>query len=430
MEKKYRLCIDLGSSSARIMIVYKLNNKYSYIEYARVPNPQVNLNGELRWDILNLFNKLKIYIDNAIAEYPIYSIGICSWGVDYCVLKSDNTLLDLPYSYRDKSAIAAYDTLNKIVNEKQLYKESGVIPNPINTIYQLYRDKLTNRYKEHRGLKILMIADMLAYTLTGRIATEITNASTTSLLQLDANAWNYKLIETIGIDTTLFPELISQGQAYGLYKNIPVIAVCTHDTASAVLSMGNTDDDTAILSGGSWLLIGKVTDKAECQELAYSGEYTNERGFNNSNMFLNNINGLFIIQRLVAENNLNYIDIDNNIKSAKSLGILEPNELMSPHNMKDSILKMLNLEDADIYSIIKTVYDSLAEKINKSINLINKIFNIKIKKIIMTGGAMRAEYLINRIKTLTSTEIISSYDEGAVIGNAIAQECADNLINI
>ena len=350
--------------------------------------------------------------------------------MDYCVLKSDNTLLDLPYSYRDKSAIAAYDTLNKIVNEKQLYKESGVIPNPINTIYQLYRDKLTNRYKEHRGLKILMIADMLAYTLTGRIATEITNASTTSLLQLDANAWNYKLIETIGIDTTLFPELISQGQAYGLYKNIPVIAVCTHDTASAVLSMGNTDDDTAILSGGSWLLIGKVTDKAECQELAYSGEYTNERGFNNSNMFLNNINGLFIIQRLVAENNLNYIDIDNNIKSAKSLGILEPNELMSPHNMKDSILKMLNLEDADIYSIIKTVYDSLAEKINKSINLINKIFNIKIKKIIMTGGAMRAEYLINRIKTLTSTEIISSYDEGAVIGNAIAQECADNLINI
>lgn len=410
------LSVDMGSSNIRIMLVnYK--ERYTYKELARIPHTPILINNEYRWDIDTLINQIIKSIDDSLLIYNIESIGICSWGVDYCLI-SENGLFDLPYCYRNNRNDEAFKELHKEISEEDLYRMSGIYPISINTIYQLYADKKNGRYSG-KELKIVMIADYLAYKLTNRIAIEKTNASTGGLLSLDGKSWNKELINLIGLDSNLFPELITSSEIYGYYKNIPVCAVCTHDTASAILSMGPMNSETAFLSSGSWMLIGKILDEPNTSKLSFDGKYTNERGYKNQVTFLNNINGLYIIQRIVAENNLNYKEIDDRMNISNGLGIVDVNNLINPINMTKAVMNELKIDNADIYDLIKTVYDSLAIRISKSISELEKISDTPIKRIIMTGGATRAKYLCEKIIEISKKELVFANSEGAIYGNAI-----------
>ncbi len=409
----YKLAIDFGSSSARI-VLYK-NNKFK--EVARFGHEPCLINGHFRWDIVNLFDKVQAEINKAITIYDIDNIGICSWGVDYGLIDNKGKLYDLPYCYRDGRNEEIFNNLHSKYDNYKLFEQTGIYPNKINTLYQLLADIKEQRYKVSEHLQLLLIADLFAYRLTGNAYCEISNASTTQLLNLAANDWNYTLINQLGINKNLFCPLIKAGNDYGMYKGIKVKAVLTHDTASAVYAMNCEEDNTAFISSGSWILFGVLLDKPIINAKAYQYRYTNERGYNNKVTFLNNGNGLFIIQRLVKELNLTYKDIDLNVEYAKFLGELDIDQLHSPTDMLGQILAQLNITKAKPMDLIKTVYDNLAIKLKENIEQLETITTKRIEAINLSGGLTKAPYFMEKFKELTNIEPTIIISEGAIAGN-------------
>lgn len=413
------LAIDLGSSSARVMLADG-SADMSLTELARFPHSASIVNGHYRWDIQRLFDKLKNEINKAIAQYKIASIGICSWGVDYGVIDGNGDLIDMPYCYRDSRGEVMFNELHKLISKEELFELSGIYPNPINTIYQLYADKIEGRYTD-KNVKIAMIADLLAYYLTGNIRIERSNASTTGLLNLKGDDWNYDLLKRLDLRTDILPKIIYDGEQYGEFCGVPVLAVGTHDTASAIYALEVLDNQTAFLASGSWLLFGKVLDAPICKPIAFENRYTNERINDGKVSLLDNINGLFIIQRLVSENNLSYGEIDKHIDSAKILGELDVDKLMSQDNMTEDMKKQLGIKECDIYDLVKTAYYSLAKRVVIAIERLQQVTGQNITKIVMTGGATKAKYFVDTLKNLSKIAIICTKSEGATYGNALRQ---------
>lgn len=424
------LAVDLGSSSARIMLANNEDN--SLVELERFAHTAaLNEKNQLRWKLEELFEKLKNTLKIAIKCQKPQSIGICSWGVDYGVIDENGKLLDAPYCYRDGRNEKAFNELhyekenqnangeNKISKE-QMFEMTGIYPNPINTVYQLLADKRENRY-QNKKVKIALIADLFAYYLTGNIRAELSNASTTGLLNLTGDNWNFELVQKLGLDKNIFPKVIADGEAYGIFEGVKVIAVPSHDTASAIYAMGKMQKNTAFLSSGSWLLAGKVIDEPICEKTAFESKYTNERISGGKVSLLDNINGLFIIQRLVAENNLSYKEIDKKMPTAKVLGELDVDVLMSPLDMTGDIKKQLGLASCDIFDLVKTAYYSLAKRVAVALEKLQQITAEKLEKVIMTGGATKAEYFLQTLKDLTKMDIICLASEGASDGNAKRQ---------
>lgn len=403
------LAVDLGSSSARLMLV---NEDLSFKELARFSHSPTVKDGVLKWDIPNLFASIKQAIDLALTTYTVKSIGICSWGVDYCQIKDGDIIQ--PKCYRDNKNIIAYNTYHQNKNTEYVYQKTGIFPNPINTFYQLIADK-----DNIVGDKILFIADAFAYYLCKNAFCERTNASTSQLLGLNGE-WNYELIEELNLDKTLFPPIIDAGEIYGKYKGLDIVAVCSHDTASAVLSTKiKADENTLFVSSGSWILMGALLSSPIISKDAFDCGYTNERGYGNNITLLKNTNGLYIIQRLVAELSLNYKDIDDAMDSATSLGLIDISNLQYD-SMTDNMLKQLSLDEANPYDLIKTAYDSLAITLANQIKELESITNMKFNSCVMTGGMTKAPYLLSRFKEC-GIEVTVSSSEGAVIGNAMVQ---------
>lgn len=340
--------------------------------------------------------------------------------MDYGVIGEDGKLIDMPYCYRDSRGELMFKELHKQISQEKLFALSGIYPNSINTIYQLYADKMQDRYAG-KIVKIAMIADLLAFYLTGNIRIERSNASTTGILNLQGTDWNYQLLNKLGLDSEILPKLIFDGEQYGEFYGVPVVAVGTHDTASAIYALEGLDNKTAFLASGSWLLFGKVLDSPVCEKIAFENRYTNERINGGKVSLLDNINGLFIIQRLVSENNLNYKQIDENIDGAKVLGELDVDKLMSQDDMTGDMKKQLGIADCNIYDLVKTAYYSLAKRVVLAVERLEQVTGEKIEKIVMTGGATKAKYFVEMLKNLSKIDIICTKSEGATFGNALRQ---------
>lgn len=406
------LAIDLGSSSARVMLVDK---DYNSVELGRYAHEPIKIGGNYRFDTNTLFNYVIGIVDKAIDENEIESIGICSWGVDYGLIDEHGALVDLPISYRDNRTKAIFNSRNTIDD----YRLSGIYPMNINTVYQLLADTKSDRLKS--TYKMVMIADLLAYKLTGSIKAERSNASTTGLLALDGKDWNFDYIDQIGIPREIFPDIVETGEYYGDYRGVKVVAVPTHDTAAAVYAMGEMDDNTAFISSGSWILLGKLLKDPIISDDAFKAGYTNERGYGNIVTFLKNINGLYVVQRIVAETGLSYKEIDRKIDGAKSLGLLDLNKLDNPQGICDMIKSQLGIKHADDISLVRTAYDSIADTVAKSLTQLAELTDSTITKVLLTGGMARAPYLMDKFRELSATEIVVVGNEGAILGNAKAQ---------
>lgn len=413
------LAIDLGSSSARVMLVDK---DYNSVELGRYAHEPTKIGGNYRFDTDTLFNYVISVVDKAIDEIEIESIGICSWGVDYGLIEECGALVDLPISYRDNRTKEIFNSRD-ILND---YKKSGIYPMNINTVYQLLADIKSGRLK--RTYKMVMIADLLAYKLTGSIKAERSNASTTGLLALDGKDWNFDYIDQIGIPREIFPDIVDTGECYGDYRGVKVVAVPTHDTAAAVYAMGEMDENTAFISSGSWILLGKLLKDPIVSNDAFNAGYTNERGYGNAVTFLKNINGLYVVQRIVAETELSYKEIDRKIDGANSLGLLDLNKLDNPQGICDMIKNQLGIKHADDISLVRTAYDSIADTVAKSLAQLAELTDSTITKVLLTGGMARAPYLMDKFRELSGTEIVVVDNEGAILGNAKAQYQALKLL--
>ena len=298
--------VDLGASSGRVIAAQVSSDGVELHEVSRFPNEPVLAGGTLHWDILRLYADVLTGLKKAAARFPLGSAGIDSWGCDYGLIDESGALIGNPVHYRDRRT----DGITIPVPPAELYAVTGIQHLPFNTIFQVAAAAQTPALTAARTL--LMIPDLLGYWLTGEVGVEVTNASTTALLDVRTQTWATGLMERAGIPPGLFPRLRRPGDVIGPVHEtagdaggrlaaadgnaLPLVAVGSHDTASAVAAVPANEQNFAYISSGTWSLVGMELDRPVVTEASRAANFTNEAGIDGTVRYLRNVSGLWLLQ--------------------------------------------------------------------------------------------------------------------------------------
>lgn len=311
MSKVY-LAADFGGGSGRVIAGWLEDGKLTMEEIHRFGNRQVRLGDHVYWDFPALFEDMKAGLKKAASKgYEVESIGVDTWGVDFGLIDRDGQLLGNPVCYRDARTAGMTEKLFETLNPTEHYATTGIQVMEINTLAQLLSIKGTAQLEAAEHL--LFMPDLFSYFLTGKATNEYCIASTSELLDAKRREWSWETIEALGLPKRIFGDIVMPGTVRGELrkdiaeetglKDVKVIAVGSHDTASAVAAVPAIEGDgpVAFLSSGTWSLLGIELPEPILTEEARQAEFTNEGGVGGRIRFLQNITGLWILQRLMAE---------------------------------------------------------------------------------------------------------------------------------
>ncbi|MEE1289390.1 MAG: rhamnulokinase family protein, partial [Bacteroidaceae bacterium] len=311
MSKVY-LAADFGGGSGRVIAGWLEDGKLTMEEIHRFGNRQVRLGDHVYWDFPALFEDMKAGLKKAASKgYEVESIGVDTWGVDFGLIDRDGQLLGNPVCYRDARTAGMTEKLFETLNPTEHYATTGIQVMEINTLAQLLSIKGTAQLEAAEHL--LFMPDLFSYFLTGKATNEYCIASTSELLDAKRREWSWETIDALGLPKRIFGDIVMPGTVRGELrkdiaeetglKDVKVIAVGSHDTASAVAAVPAIEGDgpVAFLSSGTWSLLGIELPEPILTEEARQAEFTNEGGVGGRIRFLQNITGLWILQRLMAE---------------------------------------------------------------------------------------------------------------------------------
>ena len=449
MGKKYKfLAFDFGASSGRAMLATFDGEKITLEEKHRFSNDPVNINGDLHWDVLRLFFEIKqglLKCANS-GDRDIDCIGIDTWGVDYGLLDENDKLIGNPYHYRDTRTEGMYDEAFKLVPKEEIFKETGIAFNWFNTIYQLLSAKLSGDTSLKNAKTLLMMPDLFNFFLTGVKKTEYTNASTTQMYNSEKYEWSYDLLKKLGIPTDILTDVIFPGEIVGKVKpelaeklgieQVPVVAVASHDTGSAVASVPVVDQkDFIYISSGTWSLMGVELDKPNTSDGAFNHNFTNEGGYEYRYRFLKNIMGLWMIQSVKKEwkEELSFAQICEQASKEEITSLVDCNDdcFLAPKSMIEAVQTFCRESNQQIPETIgeiaAVIYNSLAKCYGETIREIEEITGNTYDTIYVVGGGANAGYLNELTAKYTKKKVSAGPTEATAIGNITVQMLHDGV---
>lgn len=295
--------IDLGAQSGRVVLVHAHRESLTTEEISRFPNEPVCHGESLHWDVSRLWREICKALDT-LEDRHIDGIGVDAWGVDYALLDARGELLENPYHYRDSRTRGVMEAALQKIAKEEIYRITGIQFMPINTLYQLLAAKRDSPRLLDAARSLITIPDLFHYWLSGTIACEFTNATTTQLLDASIRKWATDLMERLDLPAHLPAAVAEPGTTVGSIRpditqenlHAPVILPGSHDTASAVAAI-SARDGTAFLSSGTWSLLGTELEAPVITAEALHQNFTNEGGVNGTTRLLKNVMGLWILER-------------------------------------------------------------------------------------------------------------------------------------
>lgn len=440
MNKQYYLAIDIGASSGRHILGWIEDGKMVLEEIYRFKNGAEKVGDKLVWDHKALFSSIVEGLKKCkeIGKIPA-SIGIDTWGVDYALLDENDNLIDEIYSYRDDRTLAVIDKVHEIIPEDVAYERTGIQKQVFNTIYQLYCDKLSG--KINNAKTFLMMPDYLHFMLTGVKKNEYTNASTTGLLNAKTREWDMEIIEKLGLKKELFKPLSLPGTLVGGLKDeikkqvgfdANVYLPATHDTASAVMAVPNTELPLYI-SSGTWSLMGIESPVENTTNEAKESGFTNEGGYGRSVRFLKNIMGMWMIQCVKKEFNDKYSFVEfadlaratenfDSVVDVNDLSFFAPDSMITA--VKEYCKKTGQKVPETVGEIALCIYQSLAKCYAKAVEQIESMTGNKFKEIDIVGGGCQNNLLNELTAKATGRTVVAGPVEATATGNLLAQMLA------
>jgi sugar (pentulose or hexulose) kinase len=455
MEKNY-IAIDLGAESGRVILGNLSDAGIKLTEVHRFPNPQIHVptkspNGSLHWDILRLWTEIKIGLAKAATQVPIESIagiGVDTWGVDFALLDSAGNMLGNPVCYRDPRTHAMVDAVFNKLPKQKIYSITGIQTMHFNTLFQLAALSFANSPQLAAASHLLFLPDLLNYWLTGRMNTEYTIASTAQLLDARTREFSPEILAALNLTPALFPRLdmpAEQESIRGLIlpsanealaeDKVPVIAVGSHDTASAVAAVpaNPANGDWLYLSSGTWSLLGAEVAEPVLTEQAATFNVTNEGGIGGKIRLLKNIAGLWLLQECRREwsrqgNDLDYTTLTQLAEKATpnlaSLNVDDP-AFATPGNMPEKILAQLKATNQKLPKtpgeFTRIILESLATTYAKVANMLEQLTGKKFKTLHIVGGGSQNNLLNQLAANATKMTVLAGPVEATALGNILAQ---------
>jgi rhamnulokinase len=442
------MAFDYGASSGRGMLGQFDGEKLTLNEIHRFSNDPVEVGGHLYWDILRLFWEMQ----QALIKFAnqesgsLSSIGIDTWGVDYGLLDHQGDLLGNPYHYRDIRTEEVIEEAFRRMPKKAIFNKTGIAFQKFNTLFQLLAMVTNKKDILDKADTLLFMPDLLAYLLTGEKATEFTEASTGQLLDAQTGKWCTELLKAMDIPERIFTDIQQPGTRRGKVKmslgeklgigEVPVIAVATHDTGSAVAAIPALQGSYAYLSSGTWSLMGVEVDKPVINDMTYDWNYTNEGGVAGTYRLLKNIMGLWIIQECKREwdrrgESYGYGELaDMAAKEAPFIAFIDPDDDMfyAPGQMPEKIQQYCRKTNQNVPQtkgeILRCVFDSLAMKYRWSMEKLEIITGKTLDALHIVGGGTQNKLLNQLTANAIKKPVICGPVEATATGNLMIQAMA------
>ena len=433
------LAIDLGASSGRGIIAKIEDGKINLKEIHRFQNNGVWAGNDFLWDVLHLLDEIKQAIVKANNDGGFDLIGIDTWGVDYALLDSDGALLTNPVHYRDVRNATGRKEASEVMDIKEIYKKTGIQILDFNTLFQLVYEKNHKNHILENAKTFLFMPDLLNYFLTGVAKNEYTIASTSQMLNPYTKNWDFDLLEKFGINTDIFCDIIMPGKKIGQLsdkvceelkvKKADVIAVGSHDTASAVVSVPSDKKDFVYISCGTWSLFGTELDEPNITEKGYLSSYTNEGGCGGKIRFLTNIMGLWLIQESRRTykkegKDLSFADLEAQARESEPFKcFIDPDypEFGKPGDIPGRIAeyckKTGQRAPETIGETVRCIYESLALKYRLALINLEDISGKKFEKINIVGGGTKDPFLCAMTSDACNIDVDAGPVEATALGN-------------
>ncbi|WTW94157.1 rhamnulokinase [Streptomycetaceae bacterium NBC_01309] len=448
--------IDIGASSGRVIAGRVTAGggagapALDLSEVHRFPNRPVRVRGTLHWDILGLYGEALEGLRKlaAAGDSRPASIGIDTWAVDYGLLDARGELLGNPVHYRDGRTDGVMDRVLETVPASDIYRTTGLQFLPFNTLYQLAAEQ---RGRLDAASELLLIPDLLAYWLTGRIGAERTNASTTQLYDVRSGTWSTELAERVGIPAYLLPPLHDPGtpigpltadvaEATGLDPATPVVAVGSHDTASAVVGVPARGRDFAYISCGTWSLVGVELDKPVLTEESRAANFTNEVGVDGTIRYLRNVMGLWILQEClrVWQSRGMATDLPTLLEQAAKEtpfgSVINPDDpdFLPPGDMPARIARYCERTGQPVprtpAAMVRCVVESLALAYRRTVRDAAALSGTTVNVVHLVGGGARNELLCQLTANACGLPVVAGPVEATAIGNVLVQARAAGVV--
>lgn len=441
MRERVFAAVDLGASGGRVVAGSVGTEVVTLETIHHFPNAATRRDGHLRWDITSLFRDVLVGLRRLAHAHPgVESIGIDTWGVDYALLDASGELLGDPIAYRDDRTSPAIGAVHARVPPEELYATNGLQFLPFTTIYQLEAEKQQRRWD--KAAHLVLLPDLLAYWLTGELATEVTNASTTGLVDVHTGQWSDELLERLEVPRHLLTPLQQPGtvrgtvrpdlcEVLGLRGDTEVTTVASHDTASAVVAVPATGRSFAYISSGTWSLVGIELDQPNVTSAAQTANFTNERGIDGRTRFLRNTGGLWLLQEALrswAEGGRS-IDLSELLDAAGSLTdtgpTIDPHDhaLLSPGDMPSGIAAAAGDPSlaTDPPRLARCVIDSLALAYARSIATACEVSDRRVDVVHIVGGGSLNAPLCQLTADRSALPVVAGPVEATAMGNIVVQ---------
>lgn len=443
------IAVDLGAESGRLIAGQIDGDRLSLEEAYRFPNGGVQVLGSLHWDVLYLFNEIKQGLRQMSRQYgqDFASLGVDTWGVDYALLDRDGHLIGNPHCYRDARTEGMLEEAFKHLSRQEIFEQTGGIQFlSINTLYQMLSMAVNKSAQLDRVATFLMMPDLFNYWLTGRKACEFTDATTTQFYNSLTGSWATGVLETLGIPTNIFPEVIMPGtevgpllpeiaQEVGL-ASVPVIAPASHDTASAVVAVPGEGENFVWLSSGTWSLLGGISDRPILSPEALAYNFSSYGGAGGACLPWKNIMGLWLVQecrRLWARagQELSYEELAHLAAEAQPFtAIVEPDHpaFLAPGNMPEAIQAFCGETGQTVPQtkgeIVRTALEGLALKYRWGVDKLEILLGHPFEAIHVVGGGSQNALLCQFTADATQLPVIAGPVEATAIGNIAVQAVA------
>ncbi len=449
---KNYIAVDLGAESGRVILGRLESDNVKLNEIYRFENGPREVEGSLRWDFKRLFSEIKTGIKKAVekAGGDVQSIAVDSWGVDFGLLDENGELIEDPYHYRDSRTDDMMDKAFNLMPKRELYENSGIQFMQLNTIYQLLSMRLSGSEALKNAKRLIFMADLVAYHLSGEDYNEYTLSSTSQLLNMKTGRWSDEIFDKLKLPKEIFSDTIEAGTVAGILKpelqqefgcgEIKVVAAASHDTASAVAAVPAESENWAYLSSGTWSLMGVELKEPVINDESFEYEFTNEGGVCGTIRFLKNIIGLWILQECrrqwQAEGvDLSYDEITEMADKAEPFkAVINPDhgEFLSPGDMPEKINRYLEStgqeKNIDKGQMARVILESLALKYNVTIKSIEDIIGKKLDVLHMVGGGIKNELLCQFTADAIGKRVATGPVEATAVGNIMMQAMASGQV--
>jgi rhamnulokinase len=442
------LAFDLGAESGRAVLGRLRHGILDVSEVHRFVNEPVRQNGSLHWDILRLWLEVKRGLERA-STLRVESVGVDTWGCDYALVGEQGTLIQNPYHYRDRRTDGVMDRVFARVTAEQIYAVTGIQFLPFNTLYQLYAACQATPRLIDAAMMFGTIPDLINYWLTGTMACEFTNATTTQFIDARTRSWATGLLNDLDVPTRLLPPVIESGTIVGPMGNdapgsllgTPVVAPACHDTGSAVAAV-RADGHRAFLSSGTWSLLGTELSAPVITPRAQELNFTNEGGVCGTTRLLKNIAGLWLLQSCRR----NWADQGHQFEYEELLrlagehphafrSLFDPDHpsFLHPQSMVSAIAAYCREtgqpEPDGPAGYVRAILESLAFKYRVVIESIEEITGSSITELRIVGGGSKNRLLNQFTADCTGRTVIAGPVEASALGNIAMQMVATGTVS-